>query len=90
MVKDQTVRRWPDYVFLHALLDGSVFAWMVMDYGLEEEPRSFSGGPRYYAYYRRGEMKALLRRAGFRALALESYPERVLGEEIVRVWAQKP
>jgi len=74
----------------HALLDGSVFAWMVMDCGLEEEPRSFSGGSRYYACYRRGEMKALLHRVGFRVLAFESYPGRVFGEEIVQVWTQKP
>ncbi|HUV44719.1 MAG TPA: class I SAM-dependent methyltransferase [Dehalococcoidales bacterium] len=58
--------------------------------GLDDEPRSFGGGPRYYAYYRRGEMKTLLRRAGLRALELESYPGRVFGEEIVQVWAQKP
>ncbi len=72
------------------MLEGSVFAWMVMDCGLEEEQRSFGGGPRYYACYRRGEMKALLRRAGLRALALESYPGRVFGDEIVQVWVQKP
>ena len=58
--------------------------------GLEDEPRSFAGGPRYYAYYRRGEMKALLRRAGFCAPVLESYPGRVLGEETVQVWTQRP
>jgi hypothetical protein len=58
--------------------------------GLEEESRSFGGDPRYYACYRRREMKALLRRVGFRALALGSCPGRVFGEIIVRVWAQKP
>jgi hypothetical protein len=55
--------------------------------GLDDEPGSFGGDPRYYACYRRREMKALLCRTGFRAIALESCPGKVFGEKIVLFWA---
>ena len=57
--------------------------------GLEENPTSFGGGPRFYAYYEGAEMKDLLSQAGFRALEMAHYPEKVLREEIIHVWARR-
>ena len=58
--------------------------------GLDDEPGSFDGGSGYQACYRRGEMEAMLHRAGLRVFVLESYPGKIFGEEIVQVWTQKP
>lgn len=57
--------------------------------GLEENPASFGGGPRYFAYYGRGEMRDVLRRAGFRVLEMRRYPERVFEQEIIQAWARR-
>jgi len=57
--------------------------------GLEEDPVSFGGGPRFYAYYKVTEMRDLLGQAGFRVLEITPYPEKVLGEEITQAWARR-
>jgi SAM-dependent methyltransferase len=57
---------------------------------LEDSPRSFSGGPRFYAYYTISEMKKLLKGAGFAVLETKNYPQRIFDEEIFHIWARKP
>lgn len=58
--------------------------------GLEESPRSFKGGPRFYAYYTLEEMKGLLRQVGFKIIDVQKYPKKVFGEKIVHISAWKP
>jgi ubiquinone/menaquinone biosynthesis C-methylase UbiE len=57
--------------------------------GLEEKPRSFGGGERYYAYYGVEEMMALLEKAELQFIARAGYPQKIFGEEIFHFWAQK-
>tara|TARA_B100000315_G_scaffold53477_1_gene47829 strand:- start:235 stop:897 length:663 start_codon:yes stop_codon:yes gene_type:complete len=57
---------------------------------LEEAPRSYKRGPRFYAYYRRREMKDYLEQAGFEFLGIRKYPQKILGEEIIHLWCRKP
>lgn len=56
---------------------------------LEDIPRSFQKGPRFYAYYKKSEMKKFLRLTGFEVLEIRDYPEEIFGEEICHVYAQK-
>lgn len=56
---------------------------------LEDAPRSFQRGPRFYAYYKKSEMKKFLRLAGFEVLDIRDYPEEIFGEEICHVYVQK-
>jgi SAM-dependent methyltransferase len=56
---------------------------------IEENPRSFGGGPRFFAYYTVGEMKGYLREAGFEVLEIKRYPEKILGDRIVQVTVRK-
>jgi ubiquinone/menaquinone biosynthesis C-methylase UbiE len=57
--------------------------------GLEGHPRSFDGGPRYYAYYQVPEMSAMLENAGLKLLVLKAYPKKIFGETIVHFYAEK-
>jgi ubiquinone/menaquinone biosynthesis C-methylase UbiE len=57
--------------------------------GMEEKPRSFGGGPRYYAYYGVEEMMALLEQAGWEFLTGLGYPKKIFGETIAHFWVQK-
>ncbi len=57
---------------------------------LEETPRSFEEGPRFYAYYKTKEMRNYLKQAGFEILEAAQYPRRIFGEIIVHMWARKP
>lgn len=56
---------------------------------LEETPGSFAGGPRFYAYYTIKQMASFLAQAGFEILEIKRYPQRILGEKIVHIWAHK-
>ena len=56
---------------------------------LEDAPRSFQKGPRFYAYYKKSEMNKFLRLAGFEVLEIRDYPEEIFGGEIRHVYAQK-
>lgn len=58
--------------------------------GLDETPRSYKRGPRYYAYYSRGEINDNLKRVGFESAEIKKYPEKILGEEIIHLWCRKP
>jgi ubiquinone/menaquinone biosynthesis C-methylase UbiE len=57
--------------------------------GLEQNPVSFKGGPRYFSYYTIREMIFLLVEAGFILDGFEEYPEEVLEERIAYIWARK-
>jgi ubiquinone/menaquinone biosynthesis C-methylase UbiE len=57
--------------------------------GLEEKPRSFGGGERYYAYYGIEEMMVLLEKAGLEFVVMVGYPKKIFGEKIFHFWAQK-
>lgn len=56
---------------------------------LDANPKSFGGASRFYAYYSRREMTEIVEGAGFALLSIAGYPEKVLGEEIVYIMAQK-
>jgi len=54
---------------------------------LEEVPRSFQRGPRFYAYYKVDEIEKSLRGAGFEILRVQNYPKQIFNEEIAQIWA---
>jgi ubiquinone/menaquinone biosynthesis C-methylase UbiE len=54
--------------------------------GLEENPRSYGGAPRFFAYYTENEMEDVFSRAGFSKIASCAYPENVYGDGIQQMW----
>ncbi len=54
--------------------------------GLEANPKSYGGSPRYFAYYSKNEMDCLLTVSGFTELDSRMYPEEVFGDNIIQVW----
>jgi len=56
---------------------------------LEETPRSFQRGPRFYAYYQVNEIEKSLRMVGFDVLGVKNYPEKIFNEEITQIYACK-
>jgi SAM-dependent methyltransferase len=57
--------------------------------GMEENPRSYPGAPRYYAYYSPGEMRGLLLGL-FEVIEEEFYPVGAFGDTILHLWCRKP
>ena len=57
---------------------------------LEDSPRSYGGGPRFYAYYSIREIRGYLGRAGFEVLETAEYPQRIFGERLLHISARKP
>lgn len=57
---------------------------------LEKNPRSYGGKPRFYAYYGIEEMRGFVVRADLEVIEVGPYPETILGEQIVQIWASKP
>ncbi len=55
--------------------------------GMEENPRSFPGAPRYYAYYSAAEMKALLSDR-FDIIDEDLYPVKAFGDTILQIWCR--
>jgi SAM-dependent methyltransferase len=55
---------------------------------MEENPRSYPGAPRYYAYYSAGEMKDLLS-GRFEIIDEEYYPVKAFGDTILQLWCRK-
>ena len=55
--------------------------------GIDNNPRSFGSGPRYYAYYTVEEMRNYL--AGFTVAYEDEYPQEIFGDRIVQVWARR-
>lgn len=54
--------------------------------GLEQNPRSYAGSPRYFAYYTEQEMQTLFEDSGFRVLKSCMYPEKIFGDDIQQMW----
>jgi len=54
---------------------------------LEENPRSYGGKPRFYAYYAVEEMRGLVAQAELKVSGVEPYPKAILAERIVQMWA---
>jgi ubiquinone/menaquinone biosynthesis C-methylase UbiE len=54
--------------------------------GMEANPKSYGGAPRYFAYYTEKEMKDLLDRHGFHELESCAYPEEVYHDRIQQMW----
>ena len=57
--------------------------------GLEVNPKSYGGSPRYFAYYYMDEMDSLLAASGFAELNAQTYPEEIFGDDIIQVWLRK-
>jgi hypothetical protein len=55
---------------------------------MKKNPRSYPGGPRYYAYYGAGEMKGLLSGL-FDVIDEEYYPVKAFGDTILQVWCRR-
>lgn len=56
--------------------------------GMEENPRSYPGAPRYYAYYSAEEMKGLLSGL-FDIIEEELYPVKAFGDTILHLWCRR-
>ena len=52
--------------------------------GMEANPKSYGGSPRYFAYYSKQEMKYILREIGFDELESCLYPEEIF--EVNNIW----
>lgn len=57
--------------------------------GMEANPKSYSGSPRYFAYYTRDEMKDMFSRFGFEELESCTYPEEIFGANNQQMWFRK-
>jgi SAM-dependent methyltransferase len=56
--------------------------------GMEENPRSYPGSPRYYAYYTPVEMKGLIL-SRFEIIEDEFYPVKAFGDTILQLWCRR-
>lgn len=54
--------------------------------GMESDPKSYSGSPRYFAYYLEGEMRDIMGTFGFEVLDSVNYPEEIFGDKIQQIW----
>ena len=57
--------------------------------GMEKNPRSYPGSPRYYAYYTPAEMKDLVS-GRFEIIEDELYPVKAFGDTILQLWCRRP
>lgn len=57
--------------------------------GLEENPKSCSSSPRYFAYYTKQEMKDIFAVYNFEELESCRYPEEIFGDTIQQMWFKK-
>ena len=57
--------------------------------GLEDNPKSFAGGPRFYAYYTISEIKERLKEADLEVIETKNYPQKIFNEKIFHIWARK-
>jgi ubiquinone/menaquinone biosynthesis C-methylase UbiE len=55
--------------------------------GIEEDPRSYPGHPRYYAYYTQEEFQNYL--DGFEVIETEQYPMVIYQDTIIHLWLRK-
>jgi len=56
---------------------------------MEANPKSYSGSPRYFAYYTRNEMRNMFSNFGFEELESCTYPEEIFGDNIQQMWFQR-
>lgn len=54
--------------------------------GMEANPKSYSGSPRYFAYYSKDEMRSIFNTFGFEELESCLYPEEIFGDNIQQMW----
>jgi ubiquinone/menaquinone biosynthesis C-methylase UbiE len=54
--------------------------------GLEANPKSYGGSPRYFAYYSEAEMLSILTEHGFTELESCHYPEEIFGDNLQQMW----
>lgn len=57
--------------------------------GMESNPKSYGGSPRYFAYYAKDEMDGILQSCGFVELEARMYPEEIFGDDIIQTWWRK-
>ncbi|UCE24706.1 MAG: class I SAM-dependent methyltransferase [Candidatus Zixiibacteriota bacterium] len=57
--------------------------------GLEADPKSYGGSPRYFAYYSEPEMTDLLANSGFEVMETCLYPEEIFGADNIQMWLRK-
>ena len=57
--------------------------------GMEATPKSYSGSPRYFAYYTRHEMRNMFSNFGFEELGSCTYPEEIFGDNLQQMWFQR-
>jgi ubiquinone/menaquinone biosynthesis C-methylase UbiE len=56
---------------------------------LENNPKSFAGAPRFYAYYTINEIKKRLKEVGLEVIEAKNYPQKIFNEKIFHMWARK-
>lgn len=54
--------------------------------GLEANPKSYSGHPRYFAYYSKSEMSGLFESFGFEEIESCEFPEEIFGDNVQQIW----
>ncbi|MFX1449895.1 MAG: class I SAM-dependent methyltransferase [Promethearchaeota archaeon] len=54
--------------------------------GMEENPKSYPGFPRYFAYYSKEEMNNIFNRLDFKELESTTFPEEIFGDKIQQMW----
>jgi ubiquinone/menaquinone biosynthesis C-methylase UbiE len=54
--------------------------------GLEANPKSYDGSPRYFAYYTKQEMKNIMVDFGFKEIESCLYPEEIFNDKIQQMW----
>lgn len=57
--------------------------------GIEANPKSYSGSPRYFAYYSENEMGKLFSSLDFEELESCTYPEEIFGANNQQMWFRK-
>jgi len=57
--------------------------------GMEANPKSYSGSPRYFAYYTEDEMKNLFTSVGFEIIESCLFPEEIYEATIPQMWFRK-
>lgn len=54
--------------------------------GLEDNPKSYSDFPRYFAYYTKEEIKDIFKEFDFKELESCTYPEEIFGANLQQMW----
>jgi SAM-dependent methyltransferase len=57
--------------------------------GLDCEPRSYAGSPRFFAYYTEDKIVGIFSQAGFTKIDSRTYPEDIYGDGIQQIWFRR-